>query len=64
VSNTTDFLRRHVSGRLHVRASAVQLGRTQQLWRVQISRPRDGKLVAVGQARRQNVHAQPGAAGA
>jgi uncharacterized protein (TIGR00369 family) len=57
VSNTTDFLRPHREGRLDVRASAIQQGRTQQLWRVEISRPQDGKLVAVGQVRLQNVDA-------
>lgn len=59
VSNTTDFLRPHRSGRLRVVASAIQQGRTQQLWRVEISRPQDGKLIAVGQVRLQNV--DPGA---
>jgi uncharacterized protein (TIGR00369 family) len=57
VSNTTDFLRPHREGRLDVRARAIQQGRTQQLWRVEISRPQDGKLVAVGQVRLQNVDA-------
>ena len=57
VSNTTDFLRPHREGRLSVRAEAVQQGRTQQLWRVEISRPQDGKLVALGQVRLQNIDA-------
>jgi 1,4-dihydroxy-2-naphthoyl-CoA hydrolase len=55
VSNTTDFLRPHRSGRLNVAATAIQQGRTQQLWRVEIRRPDDGKLVALGQVRLQNV---------
>ena len=55
VSNSTDFLRPHRHGRLDVRASAIQQGRTQQLWRVEISRPDDGKLVALGQVRLQNL---------
>lgn len=55
VTNITDFLRPHRSGRLAVRANAIQQGRTQQLWQVEISRPDDGKLVARGQVRLQNV---------
>lgn len=57
VSNTTDFLRPHRSGRLNVEAVAIQQGRTQQLWRVEIRRPDDHKLVAVGQVRLHNVDA-------
>jgi uncharacterized protein (TIGR00369 family) len=55
VSNSTDFLRPHRDGRLRVRAKAIQQGRTQQLWRVEIRRPEDEKLVALGQVRLQNV---------
>jgi 1,4-dihydroxy-2-naphthoyl-CoA hydrolase len=55
VSNVTDFLRPHQSGRLAVVAVAVQQGRTQQLWQVDIRRPEDGKLIARGQVRLQNV---------
>jgi uncharacterized protein (TIGR00369 family) len=55
VSNTTEFLRPHRDGRLNVRASAIQQGRTQQLWRVEIRRPEDEKLIALGQVRLQNV---------
>ena len=57
VSNLTDFLRPHSSGRLDVVAGAVHQGRTQQLWQVEIRRPEDGKLVARGQVRLQNVPA-------
>ena len=57
VSNTTDFLRPHRCGRLSVRAVAIQQGRTQQLWQVEIRRPEDEKLVARGQVRLQNVQA-------
>jgi uncharacterized protein (TIGR00369 family) len=57
VSNSTDFLRPHGGGRLNVRATAIQQGRTQQLWRVEISRRGDGKLVALGQVRLQNIDA-------
>jgi 1,4-dihydroxy-2-naphthoyl-CoA hydrolase len=57
VANSTDFLRPHREGRLNVRAEAIQQGRTQQLWRVEISRPADGELIALGQVRLQNVDA-------
>jgi 1,4-dihydroxy-2-naphthoyl-CoA hydrolase len=57
VSNLTDFLRPHRDGRLDVVATAVFQGRTQQLWQVEIRRPDDGKLVARGQVRLQNVTA-------
>src|SRR5512132_4196669 len=39
VSNITDFLRPHRTGRLNVVAVPIQQGRTQQLWRVEIRRP-------------------------
>lgn len=57
VSNHTDFVRPHRSGRLDVVATPVHQGRTQQLWQVEIRRPDDGKLVARGQVRLQNVPA-------
>lgn len=57
VSNTCDFVRPHRSGRLDVVATAIHQGRTQQLWQVEIRRPDDGKLVARGQVRLQNVQA-------
>jgi 1,4-dihydroxy-2-naphthoyl-CoA hydrolase len=55
VSNVTDFLRPHRSGRLHAIAVPIQQGRTQQLWQVEIRRPKDGKLIARGQVRLQNI---------
>ena len=55
VSNVTDFLRPHRSGRLEVVAVAVQQGRTQQLWQVDVRRVEDDKLVARGHVRLQNV---------
>jgi 1,4-dihydroxy-2-naphthoyl-CoA hydrolase len=58
VTNVTDFLRPHTHGRLRVVAEAIQQGRTQQLWQVEIRRPADDKLVARGQVRLQNVAAQ------
>jgi 1,4-dihydroxy-2-naphthoyl-CoA hydrolase len=52
--NTTDFLRPHVEGELRVTATPIMRGRTQQLWQCEIARE-DGKLVARGQLRLQNV---------
>ena len=57
VSNITDFVRPHQSGRLHVRANAIHQGRTQQLWEVEIRRAQDDKLVARGHVRLQNIDA-------
>ncbi|HWE12870.1 MAG TPA: PaaI family thioesterase [Solirubrobacteraceae bacterium] len=55
VSNATDFLRPHRAGRLRVDAVAVHQGRTQQLWQVEVRRPDDGKMIARGQVRLQNL---------
>ncbi|TFV53074.1 PaaI family thioesterase [Blastococcus sp. TF02A-35] len=54
VNNNTDFIRSMTSGRVDVVAEPVQQGRTQQLWQVLLTRE-DGKLVARGQVRLQNV---------
>ena len=54
LSNQTDFLRPHVEGELQVTATPIHQGRTQQLWQCDIARP-DGKVVARGQLRLQNV---------
>jgi 1,4-dihydroxy-2-naphthoyl-CoA hydrolase len=54
VNNSTDFLRPVTAGRVDVVAEPVQQGRTLQLWLVQLTRE-DGKLVARGQVRLQNV---------
>ncbi|MEO8693515.1 MAG: PaaI family thioesterase [Acidimicrobiales bacterium] len=59
VSNTTDFLRSHKEGRVDVVGTPVFVGRTQQLWTVEISRPSDSKLVARGQVRLQNLTVLP-----
>jgi len=40
-----------------VTAVAIHQGRTQQLWQVEIRRPKDEKLVAQGQVRLQNIEA-------
>src|SRR3954467_15422924 len=55
VSNQTDFLRPHVAGELQVTATPIHQGRTQQLWLCEIVRAEDGKAVARGQLRLQNV---------
>jgi uncharacterized protein (TIGR00369 family) len=57
LTNTTDFVRAHVEGRLDVRAWPVHQGRTGQLWQCDLTRE-DGKLVAQGRVRLQNV--EPG----
>ncbi|MDO5499554.1 MAG: PaaI family thioesterase [Propionibacteriaceae bacterium] len=54
VANATDFLRPHRTGRLDVTATAINQGRSQQLWQVEMRRE-DGKLVARGQVRLQNI---------
>ena len=58
VNNNTNFLRSMTEGRVDVVARPLQRGRTQQLWEVQIS-DADGRLVALGQVRLQNVVARP-----
>jgi uncharacterized protein (TIGR00369 family) len=55
VNNNTDFLRPMTAGRVDVVAEPVQQGKTLQLWLVTLTRAEDGKLVARGQVRLQNV---------
>jgi uncharacterized protein (TIGR00369 family) len=55
VDNSTSFLRPMVSGRIDVVAEPIQQGRTLQLWQVALTKAEDGKLVARGQVRLQNV---------
>jgi 1,4-dihydroxy-2-naphthoyl-CoA hydrolase len=55
VNNNTDFVRPMTAGRIDVVAEPVQQGRTLQLWQVLLTRADDGKLVARGQVRLQNV---------
>ena len=55
VSNSTEFLRPMKEGRVDVVAEPVVQGRIQQLWQVIITRSEDGKEVARGQVRLQNV---------
>lgn len=54
LANQTDFVRAHREGRLDVVATPIHQGRTGQLWQCVLSRE-DGKLVARGQVRLQNV---------
>ncbi len=61
VNNQTDFLRPYRQGRLDVRATPIQQGRTLQLWLVEITGG-EGKLNARGQVRLSN-QPLPGAAG-
>lgn len=56
VNNVTDFLRPHQQGRLRVVAQPLQQGKSQQLWQAIVERE-DGKTVARGQVRLQNVEA-------
>ncbi|MBV9803514.1 MAG: PaaI family thioesterase [Solirubrobacterales bacterium] len=58
ISNHTDFVRPHRSGRLEVVATPVHQGSSQQLWQVELRRPDDHKLIARGQVRLQNVPAE------
>ena len=55
VYNSTDFLRPMTAGRLDVVAEPIQQGKTLQLWLVTLTRADDGKIVARGQVRLQNV---------
>jgi 1,4-dihydroxy-2-naphthoyl-CoA hydrolase len=62
LNNNTDFLRPHTAGRVRLVAEPIQQGSTQQLWQVEITRSNDGKLLARGQVRLQNVPLpEPGA---
>jgi 1,4-dihydroxy-2-naphthoyl-CoA hydrolase len=50
VNNQTDFLRPHRLGRLEVRGTPIQQGKTLQLWLVELTNA-DHKVVARGQVR-------------
>jgi 1,4-dihydroxy-2-naphthoyl-CoA hydrolase len=54
-NNNTDFLRPVTVAEVEVLAEALFQGRTQQLWEVSITRLEDGKLVARGRLRLQNL---------
>ena len=51
VSNSTDFLRSHSEGELVATGKPLHIGRSAQIWRVEIVRTSDGKLVSTGQVR-------------
>lgn len=53
--NATDFLRPHRAGRVDGVATPIHVGRTQQLWLVELHRASDGKALARGQVRLANV---------
>ena len=55
LNNNTDFLRPVTKGRVDVVAEPIMQGKSQQLWQVVITRADDGKEVARGQVRLQNV---------
>ncbi len=55
VNNSTDFLRPMKVGRVEVVAEPIAQGKIQQLWQVIVTRSEDGKEVARGQVRLQNV---------
>ncbi len=58
VHNGTDFIRSMTTGTVTVIATPVQQGRVQQLWDVRIT-DADGRLVARGSVRLQNVERRP-----
>jgi 1,4-dihydroxy-2-naphthoyl-CoA hydrolase len=58
LTNTTHFLRSVTEGRVEVRAVALNQGRTQQLWQVNVTDP-TGRLLAHGEVRLQNVEVGP-----
>jgi len=57
LTNTTQFLRSSTGGRVVLETVALHQGRTQQLWRAEI-RDADGRLVAHGDLRLQNLPEQ------
>lgn len=54
LTNTTHFLRSITRGRVTIEAEALNQGRTQQLWKVDIRDDR-GRLLAHGEVRLQNL---------
>jgi uncharacterized protein (TIGR00369 family) len=55
ISNHTDFLRPVSVAEVEILAEPLFQGRTQQLWEVSITRSDDGRLVARGSMRLQNL---------
>lgn len=56
VNNSTDFLRAVTEGTLTATGTPIHRGRSQQLWRVEITDD-SGRLAAVGQVRLANLQA-------
>src|ERR1700722_16597434 len=54
LTNTTHFLRSLTAGQVNVEAVALSQGRTQQLWRVDIT-DESGRLIAHGELRLQDI---------
>lgn len=54
LTNTTQFLRSLTGGRVDVTATALNQGRSQQLWKVDVTDER-GRLIAHGELRLQNL---------
>jgi 1,4-dihydroxy-2-naphthoyl-CoA hydrolase len=54
LTNTTHFVRALTAGRVSITAVALNQGRTQQLWQVDV-KDQTGRLVAHGEVRLQNV---------
>lgn len=59
LTNTTHFLRSVTSGTVLVEARAINQGRTQQLWQVDV-KDDSGRLIAHGEVRLQNIDASSG----
>jgi 1,4-dihydroxy-2-naphthoyl-CoA hydrolase len=54
LTNSTHFLRSLTAGRVKLEAAVLSQGRTQQLWRVDIT-DESGRLIAHGEVRLQNI---------
>jgi uncharacterized protein (TIGR00369 family) len=54
LTNTTHFVRSMKSGRVSIEAVPLHQGRTQQLWKVDVT-DENGRLVAHGELRLQNL---------
>ena len=59
VNNSTDFLRSMRAGRVDIVGEPVIQGRVQQLWRIDVTRHEDGKAIALGHVRLQNIPLPP-----
>jgi uncharacterized protein (TIGR00369 family) len=59
VANSTDFLRPFRSGRVRAIGTPIHTGRTQQIWLIEMERVDNGKVVARGQLRVQNLASPP-----